>query len=185
MNFRWGIKLSLGSSFAASEVVSESDSGIFARVQVAALPFEKNFDHLPRRPTRFWIKVGSNTQNLIRDYADFGGDDDFLLSFEPLLDKYGYLLATLPVERDGQRRKLGFQHERGLAFPFAVGSCETALFHVAEHDMCSSMYRGRDSPDHAIDDAPAGCRSAEVSAARGIRPVAPDRCNDVGQGAES
>ena len=64
MNFRWGIKLSLGSSFAASEVVSESDSGIFARVQVAALPFGKNFDHLPRRPTRFWIEVGSNTQNL-------------------------------------------------------------------------------------------------------------------------
>eukprot|EP00440_Ansanella_granifera_P044884 gb/GFBE01048642.1/.p1 GENE.gb/GFBE01048642.1/~~gb/GFBE01048642.1/.p1 ORF type:complete len:209 (+),score=36.58 gb/GFBE01048642.1/:1-627(+) len=128
--------------------IREDEHGVYAEVQVVALPFERNFEHLKEPPSRFWIEVGANSYNNVQDYADFG-EGDFLISFEPLLDKYAYLLNRYRTEVEGQRRGLGFQHERGLAFPFAVGCSGVATLTVTDHDMCSSLLsmRGEEFPD--------------------------------------
>eukprot|EP00931_Biecheleriopsis_adriatica_P061353 TRINITY_DN36890_c0_g1_i1.p1 TRINITY_DN36890_c0_g1~~TRINITY_DN36890_c0_g1_i1.p1 ORF type:complete len:293 (+),score=48.80 TRINITY_DN36890_c0_g1_i1:36-914(+) len=129
--------------------VREDEHAIYAEVQVASLPFERNFEHLKDGvPKRFWIEVGANAYNNVQDYEDFG-DGDFVLSFEPLLDKYAYLLNRFKADRDGQRHRLGFQHERGLAFPFAVGCNGVATLSVTDHDMCSSLFSmsGESFPD--------------------------------------
>ncbi|CAE7686544.1 unnamed protein product [Symbiodinium sp. CCMP2456] len=119
----------------------ETEDGIFAPVQVARLPFHKNWAHLKKPPERFWIEVGMNNWDLSVHYQDFG-EGDFVLGFEPLLDKYGERLASYRPTHSagsGKFRALGRQHERGLAFPFAVGCKGMAKFRVAEEDSCSSL----------------------------------------------
>ncbi|CAK9022773.1 unnamed protein product [Durusdinium trenchii] len=121
------------------EWLHEDEHGMFAQVQVASLPFWKNFEHLEVAPKRFWIEVGANNYNNIQHYPDFG-DQDFVLSFEPLLDKYAELLTRSQPRIPGQRRKLGFQNDRGLVFPFAIGcGSPFATFTVTDHDSCSSI----------------------------------------------
>ena len=66
----------------------------------------------------------------------------FLISFEPLLDKYGHLLS---FRRDQYFVNLGLQHRRALALPHAVDAClggpmgPAAVFHVTPVDGCSSL----------------------------------------------
>lgn len=86
--------------------------------------------HTPRnKPPRFILEIGSNSRNLVQEESQpfILGRSMFLLSFEPLLDKYAHLLRrfaphTPPTSpaRDFART-YGFQHPRGMAFPFAVG----------------------------------------------------------------
>ncbi|CAJ1388946.1 unnamed protein product [Effrenium voratum] len=116
----------------------EDADGIYAEIQVAALPFDKNFAKVKDgKVRRFWLEVGAHRFQNVQDYPEFN-EGDFVLSFEPLLDKYAYLLDRQPGTWN-VRKGLGFQHERGLVFPFAVGCKGQATLAVAEHDMCSSV----------------------------------------------
>ena len=67
------------------------------------------------------------------------GAGGFLVSFEPLLDKYGQLLSFASHEQ--WFVNLGLQHPRALVLPYAVDACETgrAVFHVTFVDGCSSL----------------------------------------------
>ena len=108
--------------------------------QVAHLPFEQNWQHLASEPQLFFLEVGTNNYDLDRDLL---GDllqewkDWFLVSFEPLLDKYADLLS----DKSSEFSALGLQHPRALALPFAVDNCAgpAATFHVSPVDICSSL----------------------------------------------
>ncbi|CAE7535040.1 Ccdc108, partial [Symbiodinium pilosum] len=105
------------------------------------MPFKANFARMKDgRPKRFWIEVGAHAWENLQFSPGFAkSEDDFLISFEPLLDKYAMLLARYEGDVT-ERRPLGFQHKRGLAFPFAVG-CETRYtsFTATDYDMCSTV----------------------------------------------
>ncbi|CAK9020745.1 Methyltransf_21 domain-containing protein [Durusdinium trenchii] len=127
----------------SDEAWYETEDGIFAQVQVAQMPFHKNWAHLPSPPERFWIEVGMNNWGLAVWDGDFG-PKDFVIGFEPLLDKYGERLAayrpiTQGTEGTGKRRILGLQHERGMVFPFAVGCKGMVELSVPEEDSCSTI----------------------------------------------
>ena len=116
--------------------------GLFANVQVAHLPFQRNWQHLNGDPSHFFLEVGANNHELERDFLEpllQDGAGGFLISFEPLIDKYGFLLSN----RDDSPyfMNLGLQHRRGLVLPHAVSTCEgpTATFHVSPVDGCSSL----------------------------------------------
>ncbi|OLP95872.1 tRNA/tmRNA (uracil-C(5))-methyltransferase [Symbiodinium microadriaticum] len=122
-------------------------SGLFADVQVAYMPFERNWQHLAVDPFFFFLEVGANNHELERDFLEpmlqdrsgFGNAGGFLISFEPLLDKYGFLLAYGAPSM--HFANLGLQHRRTLVLPYAVSTCDgpTATFHVAPIDGCSSL----------------------------------------------
>eukprot|EP00439_Symbiodinium_sp_Y106_P027926 s2359_g3.t1 len=122
-------------------------SGLFADVQVAYMPFERNWQHLDGDPSFFFLEVGANNHELERDFLepmlqDRSGSGDaggFLISFEPLLDKYGFLLSYGAPSI--HFANLGLQHRRALVLPYAVSTCDgpTATFHVAPIDGCSSL----------------------------------------------
>jgi FkbM family methyltransferase len=61
------------------------------------------------------------------------GRGAYLLSFEPLLDKYAFLQKT------SRNHDLGMQHIHGMVIPFAVGCKGTATFNIAPNDGCSSL----------------------------------------------
>lgn len=64
----------------------------------------------------------------------------FLVSFEPLLDKWATLLAR--NTRSRHAGQLGHHHPRGVALPFAVSDHEGfSDFHVSPRDGCSSLKR--------------------------------------------
>jgi hypothetical protein len=124
-----------------SDIGKKAQTGLFANIQVAAYPFEQNFASLTPPPSEFWIEVGSNSRNMLRDDPSMTAafaKGAVLLSFEPLLDKYAVLMSQYGGTAD-THRKLGFQHDRGLVFPFAVGCEGSAEFHVAHVDGCSSV----------------------------------------------
>ena len=111
------------------------------------MPFERNWQHLAVDPFFFFLEVGANNHELERDFLEpmlqdrsgFGNAGGFLISFEPLLDKYGFLLAYGAPSM--HFANLGLQHRRTLVLPYAVSTCDgpTATFHVAPIDGCSSL----------------------------------------------
>ena len=119
----------------------EDETGIYAELQIASMPFKSNFASLKDgKPKRVWIEVGAHVWENLQYAPQFDkSENDFLISFEPLLDKYAMLLSEYKADVT-ERRPLGFQHQRGLVFPFAVG-CEAryASFSVTNYDMCSSV----------------------------------------------
>ena len=123
----------------------EDENGLYAELQLASMPFEKNFGHLKHPPKRFWIEIGAHFLSRIPD-EDLG-EDDFLISFEPLLHKYAMLLSS-GNQDPKHRQALGLSQERRMILPFAVG-CTTSRvtsFGVSEMDYCSSMLATQD-PD--------------------------------------
>ena len=74
--------------------------GLFASIQVAHWPFAKNWQHLAQDPRHVFLEVGANNHELERDELDLLLQDlpgGFLISFEPLLDKYGCLCKSCGV----------------------------------------------------------------------------------------
>lgn len=118
--------------------------GIFANVQVGHLPLSKYWQDREDKPNKFILEVGANSRNILRDeYLPTAGDRTFLITFEPLLDKYAWML-TGTKGKVAATPQLGLQHERGIVLPFAVG-CEgnSATFHVSTVDGCSSLLKHR------------------------------------------
>eukprot|EP00392_Amoebophrya_sp_AT5.2_P017694 g18101.t1 len=164
-----------------------SSTAIFVPVQFAQWPFAKNFEHLKVKPRAFAIEIGANNQGTLLDDGELaqvgffdtegtgtvspevenanGVTAGFLLTFEPLLDKYADLLHSGRERQSIQgqtARPLGFHHERGMVLPFAVSSPASTpsaqphqpqnaaavdeqhidgftTFHVSNGDGCSSL----------------------------------------------
>lgn len=124
------------------------ENGLFANIQVAAFPFQRNFGNLPEVPSEFYLEVGSNSRNVMQDDTKMKAAfarGAFLITFEPLIDKYAQLLTRYDGGQADHRRQLGLQHEHGLVLPFAVGCSGSAAFHVAQVDGCSSVLPMRGS----------------------------------------
>lgn len=122
---------------------SNGENGLFAKIQVAKWPFELNFEHLPSKPTTFYIEIGAHNSDTLVDHleAQFA-QGAFLITFEPLLDKYADLLSRFGVEPNN-RAYLGMQTHRNMILPIAVGCNGTAQFHVTPADGCSSLLQPR------------------------------------------
>lgn len=116
-----------------------TQDGIVAEVQLASWPFQKNWDHLKESPTKFIIEIGANSRDVVQDEksAELNAGA-YLLTFEPLLDKYAKLMSRYGGVPD-ERRKLGLQHKHGIIFPLAVGCSGVASFHISNVDGCSSI----------------------------------------------
>ncbi|CAE7235626.1 unnamed protein product [Symbiodinium sp. CCMP2592] len=112
---------------------------LVAPLQVAPVPFSKNWAHL-EAPAEFMLEVGTNNVILLRDSLP-PADRRFLVSFEPLLDKYADLITSWVANSDATST-IGAHYSRGVMLPYAVGcppSDEVALFHVGLADVCSSL----------------------------------------------
>lgn len=97
---------------------------------------------IPADTTDIFIEIGSNNRNVMQDELPLSNyPTGFLLTFEPLLDKFAYLLTRYGSDKDTQQ-PLGFQHKRGMAFPFAVHESEKIqTFRVSKVDGCSSLMK--------------------------------------------
>ena len=87
------------------------------------------------------IEVGANSRNTMdREAMHLAGcERAFLLTFEPILDKYATLLSR--NSRADRKSPLGHHHERGMIFPFAVSPDEgVATLHLdGDLDGCASL----------------------------------------------
>ena len=86
------------------------------------------------------LEVGANTRNTLDRELLPHEPRAFLITFEPLLDKYASLLArnSLP----DRRTPLGFHHPRAIALPFAVSGEANAMreFKISGRtDGCASL----------------------------------------------
>jgi len=132
----------------------EDDGGILNVLQVAYLPFHRNFEHLATKPTAFWLEIGTNSRDLVAEDMRLEAfvRGVFLLSFEPLLDKYAFVLNQYGGGRAEVVHALGRQHEQAMVFPLAVGCNGSAKLFVTKTDGCSSLYEPRGN-DFAKDPA--------------------------------
>lgn len=116
------------------------------------MPFERNFDHLDAYPSTFYIDVGSNSFATLAEevfVVEAFKRGAFLLTFEPLLDKYAALISR--HSSNDYFQGLGLQHERHLVLPLAVGCNGTSRFHVTSQDGCSSLLQPRGQEDFRQD----------------------------------
>ena len=107
---------------------------------------------------RVIIELGANTVYTVSDtlLKKEHFKQHFVMSFEPLLDKYA---ANLAIGRSILRSPLGRHHARGTMLPFAVGPTEGMLeFQVSDTDGCASLlnFTGK-SPDWG---SSKGCKRA-------------------------
>ncbi|KAL3919180.1 MAG: hypothetical protein SGPRY_005725 [Prymnesium sp.] len=93
---------------------------------------------LPNDTEALYLEIGTNSFDTYDQKLLPKQPKAFLLSFEPLLDKWATLLAR--NSRSRQFSRLGYHHQRGIALPFAVSDHDGfADFHISPRDGCSSL----------------------------------------------
>ena len=115
--------------------------GLFATVQVAQLPNGRLA--IPPNMT-LAIEIGTSDRDTLDTELLPRNHKWFLLSLEPLSDKYARGLARNAVGRGDQFQGLGQHHKRGLILPLAVGDVpteggSTLTFNVGQNAGCSSL----------------------------------------------
>ena len=101
---------------------------------------------LPNRTTAVYVEIGTNSFDTWDQYVLPRRPGAFLVSFEPLVDKWAIMLARGSKSRHAAL--LGHHHSRGVILPFAVSDKEgMADFHVSPRDGCSSL-RAAHAPKH-------------------------------------
>ncbi len=117
---------------------SITPSAIFSKVQI--LNLKDGMLDIPEDTDYLMIEIGANNAEIMIETHLPKYEKGFLITFEPLLDKYSQLIA-----RYSQKlitwSPLGFQHPRGIALPFAISDQdgEMAKFNLAPIDGCSSL----------------------------------------------
>jgi hypothetical protein len=119
---------------------SVGSNGIYAQLKLVEL-LPNGTLPLPSKTTHILLEVGANTRNTV-DYEKLGQKQHanaFLLTFEPILDKYASLLAR--NSRPDSKALLGHHHRRGVVLPFAVSSQDGfAPLHMhGTFDGCASL----------------------------------------------
>ena len=101
--------------------VDAAEDAVFASVQVASL--SHSAVEMPPTTTHVILEIGCSDRDTVDDelHRDPSG---FLISFEPLLDKYAVLLARGTERYHGATRDravpLGHHHQRAVILPIAV-----------------------------------------------------------------
>ena len=114
------------------------DGALTAQVHLATLRPDGSLD-VPRG-LHVVLEVGANSRNTLDRELLPRRPDTFLVTFEPLLDKYAALLAR--NSRPDVRATLGAHHPRGLVLPFALSSDHNAIrqFKISGRtDGCASL----------------------------------------------
>ena len=101
---------------------SIDEDAMVAQVQLVKLPLVPEAYR-----ERIIIELGANTVYTVRDtlLKQPRFKNHFVVSFEPLLDKYASNLAAR--SKAVMRAALGHHHRRGVILPFAVGSTEGVM----------------------------------------------------------
>jgi hypothetical protein len=98
---------------------------------------------IPPGTTEIIMEIGANTRNTADLELLPHRPGAYLISFEPLLDKYGTLLSRNSMH--DHRSPLGHHHKRGLVLPFAVAKRDGfATFHLdGTVDGCASLLNAK------------------------------------------
>lgn len=110
-----------------------------ASVHVAQLNADGTLAGIPPS-SKVVIEIGANTRNTLDRELLPLDPSAFLISFEPLLDKYASLLAR--NSRPDTLTALGHHHPRGIVLPFAVSADANAIreFKISgTTDGCASL----------------------------------------------
>lgn len=123
---------------------SSSSRGLHANVQVAhldsagAIPMPKNTTHVV-------LEIGCSDRNTLDDELLPSDDTAFLISFEPMVDKWAILLARGTPRYFGEGSRdaavpLGHHHQRGVVLPMAITETGGPVnFNVGSVAGCSSV----------------------------------------------
>uniref|UniRef100_A0A7S0JIX5 Methyltransferase FkbM domain-containing protein n=1 Tax=Calcidiscus leptoporus TaxID=127549 RepID=A0A7S0JIX5_9EUKA len=121
--------------------VEASDDGLFARVEIA--PLKNGLLPIPANMS-VAIEIGtSDRDTLDRELLPYD-NNLFLVSAEPLIDKYARGLARFPKGDGDTFQPLGHHNPRGLILPLAISdggpaAGEIKTFNVGANAGCSSM----------------------------------------------
>ena len=121
---------------------SHSSTGLSVSVQVApldghgAIPMPNNTSHVV-------LEIGCSDRNTLDEELLPPAPPAFLVSFEPMLDKYAVLLARGTTRYFGEQNDravpLGHHHQRGVVLPIAITPHGGAVaFNIAKTAGCSS-----------------------------------------------
>jgi hypothetical protein len=126
---------------------------VVAQVHAAALSDNGTFSAIPYGASPILMEVGTSDRNTLDQELLPHMPSAFLVSFEPLVDKYARALARrTPSDKvKDSFEPLGMHHDRGLILPMAVGpvtsaSGELQSFHVGANAGCSSLLKINHSP---------------------------------------
>jgi hypothetical protein len=120
---------------------------LYAQLQILNLN-EKGYIPIPAS-FDLVIEIGANSRNTMDQEWLPTNKDHFLLTFEPLLDKYATLLSR--NSQPDWRSALGFHHARGIVLPFAIspGKEEYQTFNLAGMvDGCASLLKSAKARFH-------------------------------------
>lgn len=136
------LALELGQPMVISE--TESTRSLLASVQVMRLDMMGRLLDVPKATAGAIIEIGCSDFDTADQKLLPTDPNAFLLSFEPLLDKYAVLLArgteSYHHGRPDMAVPLGHHHKRGVILPFAVSARGGYVnFTVASRAGCSSM----------------------------------------------
>ena len=109
-----------------------------AWVHVAQLRDDGTLD-IPNQ-AQIVVEIGANTRNTLDRELLPIAPSTFLLTFEPLLDKFASLMAR--NSKPDTRASLGYHHPRGMVLPFAVSGESNAVaeFKISGRtDGCASL----------------------------------------------
>lgn len=104
---------------------------------------------IPADIKKMYLEIGANSRNILLDEIPLSSHPDaYLITFEPILDKYAAIMLRY-AGRSDTLFPLGHQHDRGVILPFAVSTEEAyADFRLAATDGCSSLMEFNDEfPD--------------------------------------
>lgn len=116
----------------------EDASGLYARIHVAQL--DRGVLRIPEGASPIYLEIGTSDRNTADEELLPHSNTSFLVSFEPVIDKYARGLARDPQWRGDHFQPLGHHHRRGLVLPFAVGpSVGIQTLRVGSNSGCSSL----------------------------------------------
>ena len=118
--------------------VEATETGLFARIQLA--PLVRGHLDIPH-DKRIVLEIGASDRDTLDQWLP-RWNDSFLLTAEPLLDKYARGMARDKGYAGDQFQPLGRAHPNAIILPFAVGPSSTPVgvtkFYVGRNAGCSS-----------------------------------------------
>ena len=128
---------------AGPKSVQVRNGGLFATLQVAHLDANGALS-LPNGTHHILMEIGCSNRDTLDDEVLRWDEHAFLVSFEPLLDKYSELAARGNERYNKGARDmivpLGHHHPRAIVLPLAVGERAGApTFRVGHRAGCSSL----------------------------------------------
>lgn len=133
-----------GSMARTPFTVRNEGGALVTEVHVAMLD-EHGHIQVPHGVTEAIVEIGCSDRDTVDDQLDTKYPNAFLLSFEPLLDKYAALAARGPARFEHGKKDrgvpLGRHHKRGVVLPLAVSKDGgEATIKVHRWAGCSSLF---------------------------------------------